>query len=249
MYSSPHKGIAFHDLGTIAYEHAWALQKQLLEHICQLKLSARQQERPAHTPNYLLFCDHPHVYTLGKSGKQEHLLLSREQMQALGITYYPIERGGDITYHGPGQLVGYPVIDLENFMTDLDRYLRGIEEAIIRTLGHFGLQGDRYPGYTGVWLEPDGAQARKIAAIGIKCSRWVAMHGFALNVNTDLSYFGHIIPCGISDKAVTSLQQELGQPVDMELVKNLMKTHMAEVFEWHYVEGENLAVPGIPKVS
>jgi lipoyl(octanoyl) transferase len=249
MYSHPHTGIAFHDLGLQPYTAVWDLQKQLLEHICALKLAARQADTPPHTPNYLLFCHHPHVYTLGKSGKPEHLRISPEEMAAQGISYYHIERGGDITYHGPGQLVGYPVIDLENFMTDLDRYLRGIEEAIILTLADYGLQGHRYPGYTGVWLEPDTPRARKIAAIGIKCSRWVAMHGFAFNVNTDLRYFDHIVPCGIEDKAVASLQQELGHPVDMAEVKDRMQQHLSAVFGWHYLPSQPLPYPLQAQVS
>lgn len=236
MYSAPNTEISFEDWGAIAYEQAWALQKEYLQQIVALKTAARDQDAQAHTPNYLFFCEHPHVYTLGKSGDADNLLLPKAELEARGASFYHIERGGDITYHGPGQLVGYPVIDLENFMTDLGRYLRGIEEAIIRTLATYGIVADRYPGYTGVWIAPDTPAARKIAAIGIKCSRWVAMHGFALNVNTDLSFFNHIVPCGISDKGVTSLQVELGREVDIQEVESLLRKYFSEVFGIRYEE-------------
>ena len=188
------------------------------------------------TPNYLLFCEHPHVYTLGKSGKEEHLLLTDERMDAIGAEYFASNRGGDITYHGPGQLVAYPILDLENFFTDIHRYMRSLEEIVIQTCSFLGVETGRVQGLTGVWVDPTGSHPRKICALGVKTSRWVSMHGLALNVNTDLNYFGHIVPCGISDKAVTSLQQELGKPIDMGLVKKIMKEKFCRVFEAELLE-------------
>jgi len=183
------------------------------------------------TPNYLLFCQHPHVYTLGKSGAAQNLLLNSEGLQEKGIEFFHINRGGDITYHGPGQLVGYPIFDLENFFTDIHRYMRTIEEAVIRTLADYGLKAGRMKGLTGVWLDHEGGpKPRKICAIGVKMSRWVSMHGFALNVNTDLAYFSYIVPCGITDKAVTSLAAELGQQIPMQQVEHAMKLHLSELF-------------------
>lgn len=232
MYRQPNTTVQFTDWGLVPYAEAWDRQKQHLQHIVDLKLAARLADTEVFTPNYLFFCEHPHVYTLGKSGSADNLLIPQAELEARGVEFFHIERGGDITYHGPGQLVGYPVLDLENFMTDLDRYLRCIEESIIRTLATYGVVADRYPGFTGVWIAPHTPAARKIAAIGIKCSRWVAMHGFAFNVNADLSYFGHIVPCGITDKAVTSLHKEIGRPVDMAELKQRMLASMTEVFGW-----------------
>lgn len=183
------------------------------------------------TKNYLLFCEHPHVYTLGKSGKPEHLLLSEEKLAEINATYYKINRGGDITYHGPGQLVGYPILDLDHFFPDIHKYLRYLEEIFIRILADYGIQGERSQGETGVWLDVGKPTARKILALGVKASRWVTMHGWAFNVNADLDYFGNIVPCGIADKDVTSLEKELGHPVAMEEVKEKARKYFAEIFE------------------
>lgn len=180
----------------------------------------------------LFFVEHPPVYTLGKSGKMEHVLISEEERSEKGIEFFKINRGGDITFHGPGQLVGYPIFDLEQFYTDIGKYLRNIEEAVIKVLAHYGLKGERSPGETGVWLDPEvKGKERKICAIGVRCSRWVTMHGFAFNINTNLDYFNYIVPCGIQQKKVTSLQQELGRELDFEEVKKLMIEKMEEVFE------------------
>lgn len=210
--------VHFEDLGLIDYQQAWDYQEKLLAENVAIKSQNRQLSLEAQksTTNYLLFCQHPHVYTLGKSGHLENLLLTETQLQDVGATFHKINRGGDITYHGPGQLVGYPILDLEHFFTDIHRYMRTLEEAIILTCADYGLSAGRIDGLTGVWLDFETQQnPRKICAMGVKCSRWITMHGFAFNVNTDLAYFGHIVPCGISDKAVTSLQQELGRPLSM----------------------------------
>jgi lipoyl(octanoyl) transferase len=230
---SQNKKVFFQDWGLIPYEQAWERQKRLLEKTAQIKLANRkkQKEEQIPTPNYFAFCEHPHVYTLGKNGKAEHLLLSEKQLSEKGIAYYPIDRGGDITYHGPGQIVGYPILDLENFFTDIHRYLRTIEAAIIQTLQVYGLEAGVIPGLTGVWLGIE-ERPRKIAAIGVKCSRWITMHGFALNVNVDLSYFNYIIPCGIADKAVTSLTQELGRPAPVDEIKPILLAKLAKEFGW-----------------
>ncbi|MBT9394144.1 lipoyl(octanoyl) transferase LipB [Hymenobacter sp. NST-14] len=223
-------------LDLVAYQEAWDLQEQLLAAALALKTHNRQaQEAGAPivaTPNYLLLCQHPHVYTLGKSGKPEHLLLNDAELAAYGASFHRINRGGDITYHGPGQLVGYPIFDLDNFFTDIHRYLRLLEEAVICTLADYGIKSGRISGLTGVWLDfEEGApNPRKICAMGVKCSRWVTMHGFALNVNTDLTYFRHIVPCGITDKAVTSLQQELGQAIPVAEVQERLLPHLARLF-------------------
>ena len=182
------------------------------------------------TENFLLFCQHPHVYTLGKSGKENNLLLKQEELSSVNASYYHINRGGDITYHGPGQLVGYLIIDLENFFTDIHKYMRFLEEAVIQTLGEFGLESGRIKGLTGVWMDME-KQPRKICAFGVKTSRWVTMHGFALNVNPDLSYFNHIIPCGIQDKAVTSMQVELGRSIEMKEVQEILQAKLTKLFE------------------
>ncbi|WP_280640575.1 lipoyl(octanoyl) transferase LipB [Hymenobacter volaticus] len=229
-------------LGLMPYETAWAYQEQLLADTLALKTSNRQAAEAGTalvaTPNYLLLVEHPHVYTLGKSGKPEHLLLTENELAIYGATFHRINRGGDITYHGPGQLVGYPILDLDNFFTDIHRYLRLLEEAVIQTLAEYGIQAGRIAGLTGVWLDfEEGApNPRKICALGVKCSRWVTMHGFALNVNTDLSYFGHIVPCGISDKAVTSIQQELGRTVPLAEVQDHLLPHLARLFEAELTE-------------
>lgn len=183
------------------------------------------------TTDYLLFVEHPHVYTLGKSGDLQNLLLDEEGLKKAGAAFYPINRGGDITYHGPGQIVGYPIFDLEHYFTDIHKFLRYLEEAIIRTLACYGIEAGRIEGLTGVWIDPEEEnRARKIAALGVKCSRWVTMHGFAFNVNTDMQYFSHIIPCGIDDKAVTSMQAELGKETDMEEVKQVLKEEIGKLF-------------------
>lgn len=225
------KKVLFQDWGITDYQAAWERQEALFAEIVQSKLANRQLDQPLPTQNYLIFTEHPHVYTLGKSGHEDHLLLDEAALQAKEATYYKINRGGDITYHGPGQLVGYPILDLDNFFTDIHLYLRTLEEAIILTLAHYGIKGDRYPGYTGVWIDPAQPTARKICAMGVRASRWVTMHGFALNVNTDLSYFGNIVPCGINDKDVTSLARELGREVPLEEVKTLLKQQLSALFQ------------------
>ena len=221
-------------LGLMDYQQAWDYQEALFAEIVAVKVANRVLSPDAQqpTPNYLLFCEHPHVYTLGKSGKADHLLLGEERLREVQATFYKINRGGDITYHGPGQLVGYPILDLDNFFTDIHRYMRTLEEGIIRTLADYGIVAGRIEGLTGVWLDHEAQQnPRKICAMGVKASRWVTMHGFALNVNTDLAYFGYIVPCGIDDKAVTSMQQELGKPVDMQQVTDTLQGHLAELFQ------------------
>jgi lipoyl(octanoyl) transferase len=226
--------VTFTDLGLIDYKEAWDFQERLFAHIVEQKLANRDKpESEQLTPeNYLLFCAHPHVYTLGKTGQQENLLVNEAQLNELHASFYKINRGGDITYHGPGQIVGYPLLDLDQFFTDIHRYLRLLEEVIIRMLAGYGLKGERYAGYTGVWIDAnDPVKARKICAMGVRTSRWVTMHGWALNVNSDLSYFANIVPCGIDDKAVTSMEKELGAKVNEEEVKEKLKHHFAELFE------------------
>lgn len=226
------KEVVYRDLGLVSYKEVWDLQEKLLKEIADQKLLKRSSGKDLQTSNYLLFCEHPHVYTLGKSGKEKHLLINEEQLKNNDAEYFQINRGGDITYHGPGQLVGYPILDLENFFTDIHKYLRYLEEAIILTLKEYHIEAGRIKGLTGVWLDAeDPARVRKIAAFGVRCSRWITMHGFAFNINTDLSYFGNIIPCGIEDKAVTSLQKELGREVEMEEVKSKVKKHIVQLFE------------------
>ena len=224
------KQIHFQDLGRKDYQATWDYQEELFKEIVALKLEKRHNEAIV-TPNYFLFVEHPHVYTLGKSGDLSNLLLSEKQLAAKGATFYKINRGGDITYHGPGQIVGYPILDLENFFTDIHKYLRFLEEVIILTLAEYGLQATRSDGETGVWLDVGTPFARKICAMGVRASRWVTMHGFALNVNADLGYFDHIIPCGIRGKAVTSLHVELGRTIDEEAIKAKILVHFAALFE------------------
>lgn len=224
--------IKYKDLGLIDYKEAWDFQETLFKETITIKIQNRKDNTNISTQHHLLFCEHPHVYTLGKSGNEAHLLLSEAMLKQKGATYYKINRGGDITYHGPGQIVGYPILDLDYFFTDIHKYLRFLEEMVIRTLAEYGIEAGRYEGYTGVWLDADNPQkARKICAMGVRCSRWVTMHGFAFNVNPDLSYFENIIPCGIDDKQVTSLQKELGREVDMNEVKEKLKKHFAVLFE------------------
>ncbi len=226
--------VQFTDWGLIDYQAAWDKQEDLLKQKVDLKMSQRDmaQSEQLLASHDLIFCEHPHVYTLGKSGHMDNLLLDQDELNKAEATFYKINRGGDITYHGPGQLVAYPIFDLEQFFTDIHKYLRYLEEAIIQTIAHYGIQGERYDGYTGVWLDADKPEARKICAMGVRCSRWVTMHGLALNVNPDLSYFKNIVPCGIDDKAVTSISKELGRPVDMEEVKSLLKDNLSKQFDF-----------------
>lgn len=224
------KEVKFQDWGLVDYQVAWDRQEQIFNQTVALKGENRNNHTTIPTPNTLVFCEHPHVYTLGKSGEPENLLLDEEGLKEKHATYYKINRGGDITYHGPGQIVGYPILDLDNFFTDIHLYLRTLEEAVILTLKDYGIESGRYPGYTGVWLDPDNDKARKICAMGVRCSRWVTMHGFAFNVNTNLDYFRNIIPCGIDDKDVTSMQAELGYELPMEEVKEKLKAHIATLF-------------------
>ncbi len=229
------KKVQFEDLGLIDYQQAWNYQEQLFAATVQSKIDNRAiaEADQKLTENHLIFCEHPHVYTLGKSGKAEHLLLDEQGLEAEEAAFYKINRGGDITYHGPGQLVGYPIFDLENFFTDIHRYMRLLEEAVIATCAHYGLSAGRIQGLTGVWLGHDGLSApRKICAMGVKTSRWVTMHGFALNVNTNLNYFNNIIPCGIDDKAVTSLSHELGHELPMAEVKQIMLEKLKDNFNF-----------------
>nr|WP_121269669.1 lipoyl(octanoyl) transferase LipB [Pedobacter schmidteae] len=225
------KKVEYIDWGLVDYQEAWNKQELVFDQTVALKTQNRNDHTQLETPNYLVFCEHPHVYTLGKSGKPENLLLNEQELEAKAATYYKINRGGDITYHGPGQLVGYPILDLDNFFTDIHLYLRTLEEAVILTLADYGIAAGRYPGFTGVWLDADNDKARKICAMGVRCSRWVTMHGFAFNVNADLDYFKNIVPCGIDDKDVTSMQRELGYPIDMKEVKQKLKFHIATLFQ------------------
>lgn len=225
------KQIIVKDLGHKDYKETWDYQESLFEEIVELKRKNRAENTEVPTPNYFLFVEHPHVYTLGKSGHIENLLIDEAALAKKGASFYKINRGGDITYHGPGQIVGYPIIDLENFFTDIHKYLRSLEEVIIRTLADYGIKGERSEGETGVWLDVGTPFARKICAMGVRASRWVTMHGFALNVNTDLGYFDNIIPCGIRGKAVTSLNVELSkEKVDTEEVKKYILKHFEEIF-------------------
>lgn len=230
------KKIQLLDLGQKDYKETWEYQEDLFKDILDLKIRNRREELELETPNYFLFVEHPHVYTLGKSGDLSNLLLSEKQLEDKGATFYKINRGGDITYHGPGQIVGYPILDLENFFTDIHKYLRFLEEVFIRVLADYGLTGTRSEGETGVWLGVGTPFARKICALGVRASRWVTMHGFALNVNSDLGYFDNIIPCGIRGKAVTSLNVELGvEEVDVAEVKEKIKKYFTELFESQFV--------------
>lgn len=234
------KQVDVQKLGLVAYQAAWDEQERLFATTVNRKLlnRTRSADEQQPTTNYLLFCEHPPVYTLGTSGHVENLLIDEARlMSEFGATFFKIRRGGDITFHGPGQLVGYPILDLDNFFTDIHRYMRLLEESIILTLADYGLRAGRIDGLTGVWLDYDGGDSpRKICAMGVKASRWVTMHGFALNVNTDLSYFNHIVPCGITDKAVTSLAVELGYEVPLNQVIEYVQQHIADLFEMDLVE-------------
>lgn len=232
------KRVKFEHLGLIDYQEAWDYQTKLFETSVQQKIANRKlpQSEQKQTENHLLFCYHPHVYTLGKSGDENHLLIRERMLADKGATFYKINRGGDITYHGPGQIVGYPILDLDHFFTDIHKYLRFLEEAVIKTLAEYDVIGGRVDGLTGVWIDGDEpSKARKICAMGVKCSRWVTMHGFAMNVNTNLDYFNYIVPCGIQDKAVTSLEKELGKPVEIKEVEEKLKYHLSKIFEMELI--------------
>jgi lipoyl(octanoyl) transferase len=228
------KKIQLLDIGNKDYKATWDYQEELFKQIVDLKIQKRNNPEIV-TPNYFLYVEHPHVYTLGKSGDFSNLLLSEKQLSEKGATFYKINRGGDITYHGPGQIVGYPILDLENFFTDIHKYLRFLEEAVILTLAEYGLKTERSPGETGVWFDVGTPFARKICALGVRASRWVTMHGFALNVNADLGYFDNIIPCGIRGKAVTSMHVELNRTIDEEEVKDKILKHFSILFENTFV--------------
>ena len=238
--------VIFKDLGIIDYKTAWDYQEELLQQNVKVKSALRNSQlittdgategsaiiHDLSTVNYFLLCEHPPVYTLGKSGKMEHVLMSEAELEANNIQFFNTNRGGDITFHGPQQVVGYPIIDLENFYTDIGKYLRNLEEVIILTIAEYGIKGERSSGETGVWIEPGiKGKERKICAIGVRCSRWITMHGFALNVNTDLNYFNNIVPCGIQNKQVASVEKELGAPVEYEEIKRKIKKNFELVFD------------------
>ncbi len=226
------KKVVVQELGVKDYKETWDFQEELFQETLQIKSSNRKENKNVPTQNHFLYVEHPHVYTLGKSGDFSNLLISEEELAAKNATFYKVNRGGDITYHGPGQIVGYPILDLDNFFTDIHKYLRFLEEMVIRTLAEYGLKAERSKGETGVWLDVGTPFARKICAMGVRASRWVTMHGFALNVNADLGYFDHMIPCGIKGKAVTSLNVELGKAeVNIPEVKEKLLKHFAELFE------------------
>jgi lipoyl(octanoyl) transferase len=225
------KEVQVQDLGFRDYKETWDYQEGLFAQIIGEKQENRKSETPQQTSNYFLFVEHPHVFTLGKSGNASNLLVNQDILRERGATFYHINRGGDITYHGPGQIVGYPILDLENFFTDIHKYLRLLEQMVIDTLAEYGIAGERSPGETGVWLDVGTPNARKMCAMGVRASRWVTMHGFALNVNADLSYFDLMIPCGIKGKGVTSLSKELGRPVAMAEVREKLLSHFARHFE------------------
>ncbi|AXT56568.1 lipoyl(octanoyl) transferase LipB [Aquimarina sp. MMG015] len=231
------KKIELQELGLKDFKETWEYQEILFKGILDTKIKNRREDANLDTSNYFLFVEHPHVYTLGKSGDISNLLLNEEQLQEKGATFYKINRGGDITYHGPGQIVGYPILDLDNFFTDIHKYLRFLEEMVILTLAEYGITGVRSDGETGVWLDVGTPFARKICALGVRASRWVTMHGFAFNVNADLGYFDNIIPCGINDKAVTSLNVELGvEKVNVEEVKEKLLKHFTKLFEAEFIK-------------
>ena len=226
------KVVQIEDLGKKDYKSTWDQQEDIFQQILDIKVSNRREDKNQKTPNYLLFVEHPHVYTLGKSGDINNLKINDAKLKEVDATYYKINRGGDITYHGPGQIVAYPILDLENFFTDIHKYLRLLEESVIKTLAEFNIKGERSKGETGVWIDVGTPYARKICAMGVRASRWVTMHGLAFNINTDLQYFDYIIPCGIQDKAVTSLNKEVGkEKLEVEPIKNSLTQHFLELFE------------------
>ncbi|MEJ1224108.1 lipoyl(octanoyl) transferase LipB [Sediminicola sp. 1XM1-17] len=233
------KKVRLQDLGLKDYKETWDYQEELFQTTLDIKIKNRREDAQLETPNHFLMVEHPHVFTLGKSGDMGNLLVNQDQLTKKGASFYKINRGGDITYHGPGQIVGYPILDLDNFFTDIHKYLRLLEEMVILTLAEYGLKGERSKGETGVWLDVGTPFARKICAMGVRASRWVTMHGFALNVNADLGYFDLMIPCGIKDKAVTSLNVELGQKeVSMEEVRKKLITHFEALFEAECIESQ-----------
>ena len=228
--------IKFIDLGTMDYKEAWDFQQNLFDEIVEIKKKNRKNNTNIETPNYFLFVEHPHVYTLGKSGNLSNLLIDENQLKNKNASFYKINRGGDITYHGPGQIVGYPILDLENFFTDIHKYLRFLEQTVIQTLDNFGIKGERNDGKTGVWIDIDTPFPKKICAMGVRASRWVTMHGFALNVNVDLDYFNNIIPCGLTDNVVTSINKELNQSeTDITEIKNVLKSCFSETFNSEFI--------------
>ena len=230
------KQIKFIDLGTMDYKEAWDFQQNLFDEIVQIKKENRKNNTNLKTPNYFLFVEHPHVYTLGKSGNYSNLLIDENQLKNKNASFYKINRGGDITYHGPGQIVGYPILDLENFFTDIHMYLRFLEQTVIDSLDYFGIESGRNQGKTGVWIDIDTPFPKKICAMGVRASRWVTMHGFALNVNVDLDYFNNIIPCGLTDNVVTSINKELNQSeTDITEIKNVLKSCFSETFNSEFI--------------
>ncbi|MFD1002280.1 lipoyl(octanoyl) transferase LipB [Ohtaekwangia kribbensis] len=238
MNSIPNKKVKFVELGLKDYQEAWDYQVSLFEKTLAVKSENRNlpAEQQKATDNYLLFCEHPHVFTLGKSGDEKNLIISKEELNAVHATYHHINRGGDITYHGPGQIVGYPILDLENFFTDIHKYMRLMEESVIQTLKEYSIDAGRIAGLTGVWIDFENERkARKICALGVKTSRWVTMHGFAFNINPDLRYFAYIVPCGIQDKAVTSLEKELGKKVDIREAQEILKEKFREQFDMEWL--------------
>lgn len=220
--------------GLIDYKECWDFQEDLFKKTVDQKILLRDEKTDVPTENHLIFCEHPHVYTLGKSGKPENLLMAEALLKEIDAQYYKINRGGDITYHGPGQLVMYPIFDLDHFFTDIHKYMRYLEESVILTLAEFGIKAGRVDGLTGVWIDGGTPQERKICAMGVKSSRWVTMHGIALNVNTDLNYFNHIVPCGIADKSVSSMEKELNREVDISKVQEALQQNMANIFDFDY---------------
>ena len=225
------KTVDFIDLGRIDYKKCWEYQDVLFSEILQTKSKNRKKDLVLPTKNHFIFCEHNHVYTIGKSGDKNNLLVSQDFLKSKKTKYYVTNRGGDITYHGPGQIVGYPILDLDNFFSDINKYLRLLEEVVIKTLNDYGIEGERSKGETGVWIDVGKKTSRKICAIGVKTSRWVTMHGFAFNVNTDLSYFNHIVPCGIANKSVTSLEKEINETVCIGEVKTKIKSHFVDLFK------------------
>ncbi|MCF8329015.1 MAG: lipoyl(octanoyl) transferase LipB [Crocinitomicaceae bacterium] len=226
------RAVTIRRLGLINYKEAWDLQEKIFKELVDIKIKNRNDNTSVLPQNQLLVCEHPHVFTLGKSGKEDHLLLDNQGLKDNEADYYKINRGGDITYHGPGQLVVYPIFDLEQFFTDIHKYMRFLEEAVILTLSEYGIHGERMEGQTGVWLGVGSPVARKICAMGVKSSRWITMHGLGFNVNADLKYFDYIIPCGISDKSVTSMQYELGRKIDMDELSEKLVVHLSNLFDF-----------------
>jgi lipoyl(octanoyl) transferase len=227
--------VSWEDIGLKDYKEVWDYQESVFKKAIDLKIANRATDLEVLPENHLIFCQHPHVYTLGKSGEENHLLINSDELTKHGAVFYKINRGGDITYHGPGQLVMYPILDLDQFFTDIHKYMRYLEEAVILTLSEFGIKAGRVDGLTGVWIEGGTPTERKICAMGVKSSRWVTMHGIALNVNPDLSYFNHIVPCGIVDKSVTSMQQELGKEISIDQVRESLRINMANIFDYDYI--------------